>query len=79
MGFLDKIFRRSKPQLNIDKQIESDMAQNTLKDDNVLKLFELKRMIDSLLSRNKYIAKSEYQKQVEEYSSVINFVAPLSA
>lgn len=73
MGFLDKIFRRSKPQLNIDKQIESDMAQNTLKDDNVLKLFELKRMIDSLLSRNKYIAKSEYQKQVEEYSSVINF------
>lgn len=73
MGFIDKILRRSKTQQNIDMQSVADSIHSKSKDENVAKLFELKKLIDSLLSCKKYIAKSEYREQIKEYSSVINF------
>lgn len=73
MGFMYKIFRRSKPKQNTDKKITPDIIQNTPKNENVLKLLELKKLIDSLLNCKKYIAKSDYLEQMKEYIPVINF------
>ena len=73
MGFIDKIFRKKKLQVNSDKIIETDIMQKISKDENVIKLFELKKFINSLLECEKYIAKSNYQEKINEYASVINF------
>ena len=72
MGFIDIIFRKIKPQPNIEKR-EFDSNQSTSKDENVLKLLEVKKLIEFLLGSKKYLAKSEYQEQIKEYVSVINF------
>lgn len=67
MGFIDKIFRKKKVQLN------SNVQQNVSRDENVLKILELRTLIDSLLNSHKYVAKSDYKEKVKEYASVINF------
>lgn len=67
MGFIDKIFRKKKVQLN------SNVQQNLSRDENVLKILELRTLIDSLLNSHKYVAKSDYIEKVKEYASVINF------
>lgn len=67
MGFIDKIFRKKKVQLN------SNVQQNVSRDENVLKILELRTLIDSLLNSHKYVAKSDYIEKVKEYASVINF------
>lgn len=72
MGFIDKIFRRNKTQLNIRKQVTSNVKQESSQDENVLKLLELKALIDSLLSSRKYVAKSDYLEQMNQYVTVIN-------
>lgn len=73
MGFIDKIFRRKKTQLNNDTKVTSNVKQNISQDENVLKLLELKALIDSLIGSHRYVAKSEYLEQMKEYTSVINF------
>lgn len=67
MGFIDKIFRKKKVQLN------SNVQQNVSQDENVLKILELRTLINSLLNSHKYVAKSDYIEKVKEYASVINF------
>jgi len=67
MGFIDKIFRKKKVQLN------SNVQQNVSQDENVLKILELRTLIDSLLNSHKYVAKSDYLEKLKEYASVINF------
>ena len=67
MGFIDKIFRKKKVQLN------SNVQQNVSQDENVLKILELRTLINSLLNSHKYVAKSDYIEKVKEYDSVINF------
>ena len=67
MGLIDKIFRKKKVQLN------SNVQQNVSRDENVLKILELRVLIDSLLNSHKYVAKSDYIEKVKEYASVINF------
>ncbi len=67
MGLIDKIFRKKKVQLN------SNLQQNASQDENVLKLLELKTLIDSLINSHRYVAKSDYLEQMKEYVSVINF------
>ena len=67
MGLIDKIFRKKKVQLN------SNVQQNVSRDENVLKILELRTLIDSLLNSHKYVAKSDYIEKVKEYASVINF------
>lgn len=73
MGFIDKIFRRKKTQLDIDTKITSNVKQNVSQDENVLKLLELKAVMDSLINSQRYVAKSDYLGQMKEYVSVINF------
>lgn len=72
MGFIDKIFRRRK--LQRDRETERvNQQQAQLQDENVVKLLSAKTFIDSVLGSKKYIAKSDYQKQLKEYAGVINF------
>lgn len=67
MGLIDKIFRKKKVQLN------SNVQQNVSQDENVLKILELRTLIDSLLNSHRYVAKSDYIEKMKEYASVINF------
>ena len=48
MGFIDKIFRKKKVQLN------SNVQQNVSQDENVLKILELRTLINSLLKVKKH-------------------------
>ena len=73
MRFIHKIFGRKKVQQNSDVQELSSKKENISRDGNVLKLLELKMLIDSLIDSGRYIAKSNYLEQVKEYESVINF------
>ncbi len=45
------------------------MSQN----ENISKLLELKKLMDSLLGSRQYIAKSDYMEQIKEYDPIINF------
>lgn len=72
MGFIDKIFRRRK--LQRDRETEhANQQQAQLQDENVVKLLSAKTFIDSVLDSKKYIAKSDYQEQLKEYTGILNF------
>lgn len=73
MGFIDKIFRRKKAEINNDTKEVQKEKDNFPHDENILKLLELKTLMDSLTSSCRYIAKSDYLEQIKEYSSIINF------
>lgn len=66
MGIFDKFLGKKKRQ--VDKENE-----NRLKDDNVIKILEIKKIINTLLYSDKYLAKSDYVDQVKNYNSVINY------
>lgn len=73
MGIISKLFRKKKLQVNSDNIVISNIEQNTSRDENTVKLVELKKLIESLLNSGKYIARSDYQEKFTEYVSVINF------
>lgn len=73
MGIISKIFRKKKLQVNSDNIVISDIEKNISRDENIVKLVELKKLMESLLNGGKYIARSDYQKKFTEYVSVINF------
>ena len=73
MRFLGKIFGSKKIQLNNNLRDISNVKQNVSQDENVSRLLELKVLIDSLINSRRYVAKSDYLKQMKEYVSVINF------
>lgn len=77
MGFIDKLFRRNKTKQNQNKPSTSSVPKHTPKDENVLKLIELKKFIDTLLSQNKYIAKSEYINKITQYNKSIDYIKVL--
>lgn len=66
MGIFDKLLGKKK------RQAEKG-NENRLKDDNVIKILELKKIINTLLYSDKYLAKSDYVDQVKNYNSVINY------
>lgn len=73
MGIISKLFQKKKLQVNSDNITVTDIGQKTSKDENIIKLDELKKLIESLLNCEKYIARSDYQEKFTEYSSVVNF------
>ncbi len=73
MGIISKLFRKKKLQVNSDNIVISDIEKNTSRDENIVKLVELKKLMESLLNSGKYIARSNYQEKFTEYVSVINF------
>jgi len=79
MGFLDKVFGYYKKQLNTLKGNFIDSKNMVPKDENVIKLLEIQAFIDSLLTANRYVAKSEYMSNVHNYTSVIDFFNVLNS
>lgn len=73
MGIISKLFQKKKLQVNSGNMAVTDIEQKTSRNENIIKLVELKKFIESLLNCEKYIARSEYQEKVTEYISVINF------
>lgn len=60
-------------QVNRDKTESTSSDQAVPKNENVVKLLELKHAIDSLMNADRYIARSEYQKAMKEYEKVISY------
>ena len=73
MGLFDRIFGYGKKQVNIYKKNASNSSQMVLKNENAIKLLEFKAFIEALLNDDRYVAKSDYLKKLEEYDQVINF------
>lgn len=65
MGFIRNLFSKIKTNVNKDESL--------VKNEYIVRLFELQRFITQLLNADKYIAKSEFRDEVEKYSSVIDF------
>ena len=74
MGLLERLFGYKKTQLNrSNKSSSEEKTTKTQQNENCVKLFEFQSMINTLLDDNRYIAKSDYIKKIEEYTEVINF------
>ena len=78
MGFFDRIFGHKKVQTNTEK-IPATSEQAASKNENVIKLLDLKNYIDSLMGAKKYIAKSDYFEKIKEYKPVIDFFSVLQS
>lgn len=79
MGFLDRIFGHKKTHSNIVKETDIEPEQATPKNENVIKLLDLKNYIDSLMGAERYIAKSDYLEKIKEYGTVIDFFSVLKS
>ena len=79
MGFFDRIFGHKKAQTNTVEKISTASEQAAFKNENVLKLLDLKNYIDSLMGEERYIAKSDYLEKIKEYEPVIDFFSVLQS
>lgn len=79
MGFFDKIFGHKKAQTNTVEKIPAASEQAASRNENVIKLLDLKNYIDSLMGAKKYIAKSDYFEKIKEYKPVIDFFSVLQS
>ncbi|MCI9338703.1 MAG: UvrD-helicase domain-containing protein [Lachnospiraceae bacterium] len=70
MGFLERIFGY-KRQVNNAKTAKNSPAPQ--KNENIIKLLNLKKYLDSLMEADRYIAKSDYLEDIKLYKSVIDF------
>lgn len=72
MGFFDRISSYIK-QVKTPKKSSASSHQPAIQNENVLKLLDLKKYIDSLLASDKYIAKSDYLAPIKQYKPTIDF------
>ena len=73
MGLFERIFGYKKSQQNnVNTQEESLPSEP--QNENAIRLLECGRFIDSLLSADKYVPRSEYLGTISEYSSDIDFL-----
>lgn len=72
MGFFNRISSYIK-QMKTPKKSPSFPDQAAPQNENVLKLLDLKKYIDSLLASDKYIAKSDYLAPIKQYRPTIDF------
>lgn len=79
MGFFDRMFGYKKSQVNTAKKNPVGTGQETPVNENIVKILELKRLLDSLLKTDKYIAKSDYCQKMKEYEAVIDFFKVLKS
>ena len=81
MGFFDRIFKyikttEKKEQQSLE-QTHSDIE--TVRDENVTRLLELKDFIDSLAGKNQYIAKSDYVEAIKVYEDTVKYFQVLKS
>lgn len=72
MGFFNRISSYIK-QMKTPKKSPAASNQAPIQNENVLKLLDLKKYIDSLLASDKYIAKSDYLAPIKQYKPTIDF------
>lgn len=72
MGFFNRISSYIK-QMKTPKKSPAFPDQAAPQNENVLKLLDLKKYIDSLLASDKYIAKSDYLAPIKQYRPTIDF------
>ena len=79
MGFFNRIFRYKKSQANKVKKNSMGSGQAVPRNENVIRLLEMKTFIDSLMNADRYIARSDYLEKMKEYESVKNFFSVLGS
>ena len=79
MGFFNRIFRYKKSQANKVKKNSMGSSQAVPRNENVIRLLEMKTFIDSLMNADRYIARSDYLEKMKEYESVKNFFSVLGS
>ena len=76
MGLFDRLFGYRKVQQNTKRK--SPMTeQDRPKNENAVRILECGKYIKSLLNADRYIARSEYSKQISGFSSDIEFFSVL--
>lgn len=71
MGLFDKLFGNR--QQNIDYQIGDAILSNDARNERANRLLEYGRFLYTLNAENRYIAKSDYLKQLKDYKSDVEF------
>ena len=79
MGFFDRIFGYKKSQVHTEKKNSMRDGAPVPQNENVIKLLELRSFIDSLMSADQYIAKSDYVEKIKEYSTIVDFFTVLKS
>ena len=76
MGLFDRLFGYRIVQQNT-KRKSSMTEQDRPKNENAVRILECGKYIETLLNADRYIARSEYSKQISDFSSDIEFFSVL--
>ncbi len=76
MGLFDRLFGYRIVQQNT-KRKSSMTEQDRPKNENAIRILECGKYIETLLNADRYIARSEYSKQISDFSSDIEFFSVL--
>lgn len=79
MGLLSKIFGSKKDVSNVDIDNKAKSSvKNVPRNENCIKLMEFASHMEKLLAEDRYIARSDYKKYIDEYQKIISFFEVLS-
>ena len=79
MGLLSKIFGSKKDVSNVDIDNKAKSSvKNVPRNENCIKLMEFASHMEKLLAEDRYIARSDYKKYIDEYQKSISFFEVLS-
>lgn len=68
MGLLSKIFGSKKDVSNVDIDNKAKSSvKNVPRNENCIKLMEFASHMEKLLAEDRYIARSDYKKYIDEY------------
>ena len=74
MGLLSKIFGSKKDVSNVDIDNKAKSSvKNVPRNENCIKLMEFASHMEKLLAEDRYIARSDYKKYIDEYQKIISF------
>lgn len=78
MGIFDKVLGLVK-QVHTESKETDSASIGDVKNENALRLLELKSFMESLLSDNRYIAKSDYVEKIKQFTDVVDFFNVLNS
>lgn len=79
MGFFDRIFGYKKSEMDKSKENSKGNGLAVSRNENVIKLLEMKTFIDSLMNADRYIAKSDYFGKMKKYKETEDFFRVLKS
>ena len=75
MGLLSKIFGSKKDVSNVDIDNKAKSSvKNVPRNENCIKLMEFASHMEKLLAEDRYIARSDYKKYIDEYQKSIGLI-----